>query len=304
MGTRHSLYRSHPDTQTRLRAHRDDAHVLRRAQCFAEICWARANKEVHRSLDLGLLDGTEADRRAVVAACTAGRVRMPPSMPESVFAQLEHSSYCNPKDDIHLVKELYQESFEQHFLRVRKLDYARCGWGDEEAEVLAKLMSSGCLHGLEVLYLDNNHIGAQGMAALTTALNSGASPNIRQLVIERNAVSGNAVLRAVRKVCEKRYSRLHARRGSLNGLFASATVISGAQEQEQQPQRRMSVYPQPTQDQDQDQEAKPQRRMSMYPQDQEERMQRISKESMQSSPDQEQRVNRRSKESVHSQASA
>ncbi len=76
---------------------------------------------------------------ALVRACKAGRA--PPLTPADFAAQLEVKSFTSKKADLSTVGRLYADGFEQRFGEARELNYAELGWGDHEANMVAKVLT-------------------------------------------------------------------------------------------------------------------------------------------------------------------
>ena len=182
-----------------------------RGWCFVEWRWSKfAGKDPSRSLDVGRLSGEEDDRKAAVAVATTecttepaslgnGRLE-PPLTPEEFKDTVDLLAFSFPKDDGGTVQAMYAASYVSHLGGLRRLDLSNAGWGDEEAEQLARVISSGAFTQLSLLYLDRNSIGQAGFAAIALAISEGGAPKLTRCVVERNQASGDSVLKSLRRL--------------------------------------------------------------------------------------------------------
>jgi len=144
-----------------------------RGWCFTESCWSRLTKDFDFSLDLGRLTGSEADKSDIINTCTDSTQdggRKPPLLPVQFAEEVKGKSFTNGRDDKPLVARLYALAFDKQFGQARRLAYNFLGWGDAEAQQLCKLMASGALCSVEELFLYDNKIKDEGMAALAAVL--------------------------------------------------------------------------------------------------------------------------------------
>ena len=147
-------------------------------QCFCESRWAQLTKDFDYALNLGYLDGTQTDLKAIIDVCTQGGARRPPMTPADFLDELEAKSFTNGKEDRPKVGELYRKGFEMEMGQAKELNYSSLGWADMEMKSemvqLCKVISSGAMAKLTELYLGKNQIGDVGMAAFSRAIASGA----------------------------------------------------------------------------------------------------------------------------------
>jgi hypothetical protein len=129
------------------------------------------------SLDLGQFSGNVTRWRDVKRECTQG-VRPPPRLPEGFEAELESKLFTNGKEDYDKTLQLYRDAFDKHLGEAEILRYQNLQWGDVEAKQLAKVIRSGAMKSVHVLFLENNPIGEEGRRELVEAIDSGGAPNL------------------------------------------------------------------------------------------------------------------------------
>jgi hypothetical protein len=177
--------------------------LARCSQCFSESCWAQLTKPHTRCLDLGAYTGqydvstplhgtvsmSETYER-IIEECTAGS-RRPPVLPDEFARELAAKAFTNGKADRPLVARLYRTAFETQMCTAT-LSYQRLGWGDAEMATLAAVIESGALRASSLLNLSANHIGDQGVEALSRALaHADAAPKLATLSLEGNGALGD-----------------------------------------------------------------------------------------------------------------
>ena len=69
-----------------------------------------------------------------------GGVRPPPLHPEALAAKLARKVFTNGKSDLEMVAGIYARTLDGAFGGAEKLEFANCGWGDEEVKALAKVL--------------------------------------------------------------------------------------------------------------------------------------------------------------------
>jgi len=193
----------------------NSAAYSERGWCFTESCWASLTKSSRKALDLGLLRGDEpAEREAILKVCTEVGGRPPPLLPDEFAAHVSRMSFTNGKDDRPLVIQLYREAFAKECGRVVRLNYGFLGWGDAEAEQLARVMASGALLQLQELNLSKNSIGEAGMQALAKAVASGRVPQLQEMDMDYNPGSADPVEAALSELYERHTATREARAGA------------------------------------------------------------------------------------------
>ena len=98
-----------------------------------------------------------------------GGVRPPPLHPEAFAAKLARKVFTNGKSDLEMVAGIYARTLDGAFGGAEMLEFASCGWGDEEVKALAKVLPLA----RSVTHLDlinNDKIGADGWRALAEAI--------------------------------------------------------------------------------------------------------------------------------------
>lgn len=154
------------------------------------------------TLDLSkLVDVKEPleDRRALLQVCKTDQERLPPLLVAHFKKQLDSKTFVNVKEDQPLLNELYTESFEAYFGKVRKLDYSNSGWTDEILEILVETMSSGVMLQLEWLLLSSNRITDTGMKSLARVVAAKVIPNIVGIVLDGNPGNSAPVVDALQQ---------------------------------------------------------------------------------------------------------
>ncbi|EOD10939.1 hypothetical protein EMIHUDRAFT_358041, partial [Emiliania huxleyi CCMP1516] len=165
------------------------AKYFDRGWCATENAWASLTKSGYLSLDLGKMRaGKEYNWDSLTDDCTQDGGRRPPLLPSAFAAELESKSFTNGKDDKPLVKQLYEDAFEEQFGKATVLNYEGLDWGGAEAAQLAEVLASGAAPRLELLYLSGNQIGDEGCKALAAALKEGAAPRLETLWLRGNKI--------------------------------------------------------------------------------------------------------------------
>ena len=149
-------------------------------------------------LDLGRFSGTKTDFDGVMKECRAGR--SPPLAPPASDAILETKSFTSKNADLDKVKALYAGAFEQRIGQAERLAFGGLGWADAEVKVLCKALHAA--KALTELYLHQNAITAEGMAALAACLREGAAPKLRGLYIGGNPGASEAAKQELREARE------------------------------------------------------------------------------------------------------
>ena len=90
---------------------------------------------------------------------------------------------------------IYRAAFEARLGEATSLYFRNLGWGDSEAESLARVLASGAAPLLEGLMVFHNDIGDKGAAALAGALSAEAAPRLRTVDIYNNKI-GDEGMRA------------------------------------------------------------------------------------------------------------
>jgi len=171
--------------------------------CFTESSWATLTKDSSRSLDLGRLpdvvpSGRVEDKATIIAICTQGGGRQPPLLPDQFDSVVVAKTFTNGKDDRPLVAKLYRAAFLAKCGQVKELSYRNLGWGDAEAEQLAKVMKSGAFSQLAKLDVGGNVIGSAGFTAIAEAIFAGALPQLQTLFMQGNPGNTDDVYQALR----------------------------------------------------------------------------------------------------------
>ena len=141
-----------------------------RGWCFTESSWAQLSKSRFNSLDLGKFSHTQSQWHQIREECTAGGGRRPPLSPTKFNELLATKRFTNGKEDMPLVKDLYDAAFVAHMGSAEELHYDSLQWGDEEAALLSEAIGTGALRSLRNLYLENNSIGDVGAAKLAAVI--------------------------------------------------------------------------------------------------------------------------------------
>ena len=97
----------------------------------------------------------------------------PPLLPEPFKEALEQKQFMNAKDDVALLVELHHHGMRTYFGQTFKLNFSGLEWGDAEMDQLAGFFRSGMLGRLELLHLEYNEIGDEGMTTLASVIASG-----------------------------------------------------------------------------------------------------------------------------------
>ncbi|HJL24065.1 MAG TPA: hypothetical protein RMH80_17650 [Polyangiaceae bacterium LLY-WYZ-15_(1-7)] len=144
-----------------------------RGWCFFERLVAGALKQAQYLLDVGKLkvapDAVTNFHAEVMEVCDVGR--RPPLTPAAFEAELRERQFTNGSTDHALVARLYGEFVEEALGAATRLNFARLGWGDAQAEELAAVLP---LCGrVRDLNLGSNAIGDRGAAALARSLPAG-----------------------------------------------------------------------------------------------------------------------------------
>eukprot|EP00966_Prymnesium_polylepis_P250617 5795357-Prymnesium_polylepis.1 len=126
------------------------AKYSNRGWCFCESRWAQLTKDFDYALDLGYLDGTQTDFKAIIRVCTRGGARRPPMTPADFLDELKAKSFTNGKEDRPMVGELYRKGFEMEMGQAKALNYSSLGWADMEMQLVSKVFSMGSLGSLLV----------------------------------------------------------------------------------------------------------------------------------------------------------
>ena len=101
-----------------------------------------------------------------------GGVRPPPLHPEAFAAKLARKVFTNGKSDLEMVAGIYARTLDGALGGAAGLQFANCGWGDEEVKALAKVLPLA--RSATILNLSNNpKIGADGWRALAEAIAAG-----------------------------------------------------------------------------------------------------------------------------------
>ena len=123
-----------------------------------------------------------AGRHALIRACSQGRVRPAPLLPES-FAEVlsgKHFDAERVAEDTALLLDVYTRGFVQHYATLTIFNANHFGWGDSDMVKLTKLLIGGHVPRLQQLLLRGNHIGDEGashlMRHISGAVEDGASP--------------------------------------------------------------------------------------------------------------------------------
>ena len=211
-----------------------------RGWCFTESIWASwPNK---KTLDVGrfaaartrLGTGAETirfpkDLRELLNICAHSEDRRePPILPKQFKEIIVTKSMANPKDDAQLLMDLYDDSFAKFFGAAYKLNYAGLGWGDEEAEKFAELLSSGVAKKLVLVHLSMNKIEERGMRALAAAITSGGVPLLSTIVLQGNPGDSSIVEKAIAQRSKERKARQIERRRRMSGEQRPNTAPSSA----------------------------------------------------------------------------
>ena len=137
-----------------------------------------------------------------------GGVRPPPLHPEALAAKLARKVFTNGKSDLEMVAGIYARTLDGAFGGAERLEFASCGWGDEEVKALAKVLPlARSVTHLSLTF--NRNIRADGWRALAEAIEAGGAPNLQSLGCDASIKSiktpeGGALKRA----CEARGIKL------------------------------------------------------------------------------------------------
>jgi len=172
----------------------------------AEAAWVSMKPSGHLVLDLGKLDGSEADFASMFRKC--GAARRPPPRPAELAARLEHAKFTDGERDRPLVASLYASAFPQLMGGVISWQCAGCFWGDAEAAAVANLISGGALPNLTHLNLGSNGIGPAGVGALADAISQGGAPNLVEISLADNLGLGEGSTVALVEAVATRGGRL------------------------------------------------------------------------------------------------
>ena len=104
----------------------------------------------------------------------------------------------------------YKQGFERLWCGADDLDYGNCGWGDKEAEQLVDTLEWAHAQGIETpahsLDLSANALPDEALPRLVAALQAGAMPKLRILVLEGNQLT-DAGLETLRPLLAGRLSK-------------------------------------------------------------------------------------------------
>ena len=110
-----------------------------------------------------------------------GGVRPPPLHPEALAAKLARKVFTNGKSDLEMVAGIYARTLDGAFGGAEKLEFANCGWGDEEVKALARVLPlARSVTSLDLSF--NTRIGYYGYCALAEAIEAGGAPRLNRII--------------------------------------------------------------------------------------------------------------------------
>ena len=181
--------------------HTQDAVSLHRGWCFCESSVSNLIKASSLVLDLGKFDEESMKEWWQVSkGCTANRD--PPLTPSEFRPELATKSFTSKNADEEMVNRLFEGEFNKRMGGVTELYYRGMEWTDKEAVAVSKVLATGVLKKLQVLYLYNNQIGDAGVMALAEAAGKGTLPQLERLVLDNNQI-GDAGVTALAEAAGK-----------------------------------------------------------------------------------------------------
>ena len=164
-----------------------------RGWCFCESSVSNLIKGTYLVLDLGKFDEESMnDWMAVNEWCRANRD--PPLTPSEFRPELATKSFTSKNADEEMVNRLFEEEFNKRMGGVTELIYASLKWTDKAAVAVSKVIATGVLKKLEVLWLGVNMIGDAGVTALAEAAGKGTLPQLETLVLGGNQIGDAGVM--------------------------------------------------------------------------------------------------------------
>ena len=146
--------------------------------------------------------------------------RPAPLSPAAMARLVARKRFTSKKGDLPMVIALNTRTILSIFRDMKKLQYNKVGWGDDEAVQLAEVLplctsatrlvlrnnkisgrgakalaaafAEGAMPKLERLYLGGNQIGDEGAKALAEAVGKGALPKLESLFLNDNKLSQTA----------------------------------------------------------------------------------------------------------------
>ena len=110
--------------------------------------------------------------------------RLVPLTPGQFQASLEGKAFTR-RSDFAIVSSLYRRAC-LRMKSIKALDYSQHGWGDREAFQVAKLIGNGYGEACIRLFLGNNKIGDEGVAAIAAALRSARCLRLESIDLRGN----------------------------------------------------------------------------------------------------------------------
>ena len=184
----------------------NQAEYLRRGWCIFERLLSSVVTDMFCYLELDKMDGSQTDWEGIRDQCAANRPA--PMAPDEFEAMIRDGmeveraepgtgiKFTNGKDATNVVIPQYEAGFLRLMREASELHYARLGWGDDEAQTLARAFAYAhardCLANVTTLGLNGNQIGDAGVSALAGACAGGALANLTVLTLGSNQISVNS----------------------------------------------------------------------------------------------------------------
>ena len=173
------------------------APIDERGWCVFEKYTSSIVKDNRCCLYLSLMpsDAADMDWRDLMDKCSKG-ARLPPLAADKFEAMMREGmaggklKFTNGKDATEVCIPQYKEALLRLMGEAKQLGYVELGWGEAEGEQLAEALlyvqRCGVACGAELLDLYDNQLGSAGVRAIGAALQAGAMPMLKYILIHDN----------------------------------------------------------------------------------------------------------------------